>query len=233
LEQDYWKLREVETRYRLLFETSNEPVLLLSADNARIVESNAAALRVLGLQPGQELLPELSVDERDRLEAMLDMTRARGTAPSLVVQLGPDRQRWLVRFSLITSSEARPLFLLRFAAVLVGEAQSADDLVTAADLFERLSDGFVLLDRDGLVLRANQPFRDLIEATAQDAQLAALEITDGSDITRMAEMLESVRSSVTRTAELLEHLIWHASSASMTTRCSSGFPAFPLLLQRP
>jgi transcriptional regulator PpsR len=169
MEQDYWKLREVETRYRLSFETSNEPVLLLSADDARVVESNAAALRALGLRAGQELLPGLAADERDRLRAMLDTTRAQGIAPSLAVSLGPDRQRWLVRFSLITSSSAQPLFLLRFAPVLVGKSPSNDDLVTAADLFERLPDGFVLLDQDGLILRANQPFRDLIEVTAQDA----------------------------------------------------------------
>jgi len=29
MERDYWKLREVETRYRLLFDTSSEAVLLL------------------------------------------------------------------------------------------------------------------------------------------------------------------------------------------------------------
>ena len=30
----------------------------------------------------------------------------------------------------------------------------------------------------------------------------------------MPEMLESVRASVARTAELLEHLVWHASRGS-------------------
>jgi hypothetical protein len=44
-----------------------------------------------------------------------------------------------------------------------------------------------------------------------NAQLAALEIADGVDLAHLPEMLESVRASVARTAELLEHLIWHAT----------------------
>ena len=43
------------------------------------------------------------------------------------------------------------------------------------------------------------------------AQLAALEITDGVDNARMLQMLENVRNSVNRTAEVLDHLIWHAT----------------------
>ena len=45
----------------------------------------------------------------------------------------------------------------------------------------------------------------------ENAQLAALEITDGIDNARMLQMLESVRNSVDRAAEVLDHLIWHAT----------------------
>ena len=44
--------------------------------------------------------------------------------------------------------------------------------------------------------------------------MSPLEITDGVDLARMPGMLESVQASVTRTAELLEHLVWHASRGS-------------------
>jgi transcriptional regulator PpsR len=57
MERDYWKLREVETRYRLLFSASNEAVLLIRAANLRIVEANPAALRALGLAPRQSGTP--------------------------------------------------------------------------------------------------------------------------------------------------------------------------------
>ena len=46
--------------------------------------------------------------------------------------------------------------------------------------------------------------------------------TYGVDTVRMQGMLESVRASVTRSSELLEHLIWHASRATDGEPYSDG-----------
>lgn len=62
--------------------------------------------------------------------------------------------------------------------------------------------------------KADLIYRNLLSSLVGNAQLAALEITDGMDLTQMPAMLESVQASVTRAAELLEHLIWHASRAA-------------------
>jgi light-regulated signal transduction histidine kinase (bacteriophytochrome) len=61
---------------------------------------------------------------------------------------------------------------------------------------------------------ASLDYHSLLSSVIENAQLAALEITDRADVERMPEMLESVRVSVARTTELLEHLIWHANRAS-------------------
>ena len=47
----------------------------------------------------------------------------------------------------------------------------------------------------------------LMSTVVENAQLAALEITDRADVEKMPQMLESVRASVSRTAEVLEQLI--------------------------
>lgn len=57
-------------------------------------------------------------------------------------------------------------------------------------------------------------YQNLLASVVENAQLAALEITYGVETGRIAEMLESVRTSTLRTAEVLEHLIWHASRTS-------------------
>ncbi len=57
-------------------------------------------------------------------------------------------------------------------------------------------------------------FRTLLAAVVENAQLAALEITDGVEPERMPVLLESVRASVARTAEVLEVLIGHAQYLS-------------------
>ena len=59
--------------------------------------------------------------------------------------------------------------------------------------------------------KADLVFRNLLGVMVENAQLAALEIADGVDPAEMPHMLEAVRASVTRTAEMLGCLIWHSS----------------------
>ncbi|MFL5253870.1 MAG: GAF domain-containing protein [Rhodopila sp.] len=58
---------------------------------------------------------------------------------------------------------------------------------------------------------ADLMFRNLLGKIVENAQLAALEITDRIDTTRMPEMLEAIRASVARTAEVLRFLLWHGT----------------------
>jgi hypothetical protein len=50
----------------------------------------------------------------------------------------------------------------------------------------------------------------LLTSILENAQLAAMEITDGVDTAGMAHRLESVRASVQRASDRLERLIRHA-----------------------
>ena len=62
--------------------------------------------------------------------------------------------------------------------------------------------------------KADLVYQNLLASIVENAQLAALEITYGVETGRISEMLESVRNSTLRTAEVLEHLIWHTSRTS-------------------
>ena len=50
-----------------------------------------------------------------------------------------------------------------------------------------------------------------MSSVEENAQLAAMEITESVDTAHIPEMLESVRASVSRAAELLDHLIDYAA----------------------
>ena len=170
MERDYWKLREVETRYRLLFDASNEAVLILKASNLRIVEANPAAMRALQIAPqsregvaGQDFLSFLTTHDRGTLQTMLARIREQGKSPGIIVHLGPERQSWMVRGTLVTS-EPWPVFQLQFAAV--GKAPPAndpDETPAIDDLIEHSPDGFIVFNQDGVILRANQAFLDLVQ----------------------------------------------------------------------
>lgn len=168
MERDYWKLREVETRYRLLFDASNDGVLVLRAANLRIVEANPVAIRVLGLAPvGRDFLGDVAPRDRDACQAMLARVRQNGKAPGMLIHLGPDAQPWLVRASLMMS-EPGPVFLLQLAPV--GGARRAVgsvEPVVLEDLLERVPDGFAVLDRQGAILQVNRAFLDLVQVAAK------------------------------------------------------------------
>lgn len=60
--------------------------------------------------------------------------------------------------------------------------------------------------------RADLAHRELLASIVGNAQLAALEITDGMDLTRVPRMLESIESSVGRMTDLLDHLRRYAAA---------------------
>ena len=54
-------------------------------------------------------------------------------------------------------------------------------------------------------------FRDLMASIIGNAQLAALEISDNLDVGLVPDLLNSVQSSVARTTDLIEHLLWYGT----------------------
>jgi len=176
LERDYWKLREVETRYRQLFDASNEAVILVRADSLRVVEANPAALRALGLElqrpervGDRDLMGEIPAAERDGFHTMLVRARDQGKAPGVLVHLGPRGEPWMVRASLIRS-EGGPVFLLQLQTT-GSRAVAADGPPSFGfeELVERAPDACAVLDRDGVIERANPAFVEMVQVGSESA----------------------------------------------------------------
>ncbi len=167
MERDYWKLREVETRCRLLFDASNEAVLVLRAGNLRIVEANPAAIRALGLAPaGREFLPELPPREREPFQAMLLRVREQGKAPAILIHLGTEATPWMVRASSM-SSEPGPVYLLQLVPVGATRPAEDGDALSVSELIERLPDAFLVVDGSGVIRHANEAFLTLAQVGAK------------------------------------------------------------------
>lgn len=171
MERDYWKLREVETRYRLLFDASTQPVLLVRLDDTRIVEANPVAIRLLGVASGRELLPEILASQREAFRAMLLRVRDQGKSPGIILQLGPDRQPWLMRASLIIADQ-EPLFVLQLSAAGMGSGlPDRPSVIRLEDLLAHITDGFVVISPEGSILRSNRAFLELIGQNSEAAVL--------------------------------------------------------------
>jgi transcriptional regulator PpsR len=170
MERDYWKLREIETRYRLVFDASNEAVLIVSAANLRIIEANPTAIEALNTPrrrnedlAGRELLHDVAAEDREAVREMLARIRERGKALSILVHLGPEARPWMLRGSLITA-EPGHVFLLQFTAATDWSARAEPaGRSTVEELIDHLPDGFVALDDAGTICHVNRAFLDLVQ----------------------------------------------------------------------
>jgi transcriptional regulator PpsR len=170
IERDYWRLREVETRYRLVFDGSNEAVVILSTANLRILEANAAASQLLGASErtnvnlaGRDILLDVAAADREAVRAMLLRVRERGTALGIVVHLGADAKPWMLRGSMLPS-DAGQVLLLRFTPALRPAASPEhSEQATIKTLIDQAPDGFVALDNSGIIRHANPAFLDLVQ----------------------------------------------------------------------
>ncbi len=168
-EQDSWKLRTVETRHRLLFESSDDPILLLRTDNFHVVDANPAAVRAGALDSGRDFPAAVAPADRAAFQAMMERVSRQGRAPGQLLHLGTSATRWLVRASLATS-EPEAVYLLQLAPIAAIQAIRRET-ASLVDLIDRLPDSFVLVDAEGIVRRANRAFLDLVQCGAPAAAI--------------------------------------------------------------
>jgi transcriptional regulator PpsR len=174
IERDYWRLREIETRYRLVIEDSNEAVLLTKVSDLSIVEANRTAAAALGVSNrrrdnlvGREFLHEIPEKDREPVELMLRRVRDQGKAPGIVIHLGEDAAPWMLRGSLMTSDNA-PMFLLQMAPI--GKSMQRGPVSDDPErLIDNLPDAVISIDVTGAITRANRAFLELVEVGSKEA----------------------------------------------------------------
>jgi transcriptional regulator PpsR len=172
IERDYSKMRNVESRYRILFQMSSDPVLIIDAATHRVAEANPAALVLIDESPTQligKLFPDaLLIDDASAVQAISFAIRTQGRIESLKLRL--DNGKDFILDGLFFRQDASSFFLLRFAPVAHAAAAlpaKADLTAQALQFFEEAPDGFVLTDREGRLLRANTAFLQLAQVESE------------------------------------------------------------------
>lgn len=181
MERDYTRLRHAETRYRLLFQMSPEPVLIVDAASQRVIEANPAATQMFGdvgrRVVGRPLLEAFEPDTVPAVQALLAGVRSAGRADSTRARLADSARAAFVSASLFRQENAS-LFLVRLSLPeRDGAPAGGEGKAKVLRFIEHAPDGLVVTDRDGLVLSANPAFLDL-------AQLASEEQARGESLER-------------------------------------------------
>jgi transcriptional regulator PpsR len=161
MEREYWKKRQAEARYRMLFHAATDAVLVVDAQSLKVIDANRAAAQLFGAPPeGLSGRPApLLVDRssRPRVEALLLQARETGRPAEA-------RARAELRAATMVVSAAP--FRSEGALHLLVRARAADapdpgtGATPAAELVERIPDGVVITDAAGHVVMANSAFAE-------------------------------------------------------------------------
>ncbi|MDJ0877933.1 MAG: transcriptional regulator PpsR [Halieaceae bacterium] len=179
LEQDYWRLRQIETRYRRLFDMVSDAIIVVDGDSHRVIESNPRAATLLA--PEQDSIAgkpfPLGFDKAGQrsIKTLLDEARTagRGYVEEIRTEHGEDSLDVFATF-LRQGNEAR--FLVRIAEhgaqTTTRNNHGADHLLGSS--LQASPDAILVTDEDGRIVAANQTFLELAQVVSQDQVLGQL-----------------------------------------------------------
>ena len=183
MERDYWRLRHVETRYRLLFQMATEAVLIVDAASHKVVEANPAANALLGVTErrmvGRPFLDAFDGDSAKAIDALLTGVRVAGRADDVRARLASGDRQFLVSASLFRHENAS-LFLVRLSPLPgagAAEASAPSRAALLGQAADAAPDAVVVTEADGRVLAVNAAFVEI-------AQLASEEQARGESLER-------------------------------------------------
>jgi transcriptional regulator PpsR len=110
MERDYIRLRQAESRYRVLFQIASEPVLIVDQATKKIVEANPAAGNLLGVLHAslvdQSFIKLFHPESRDAALFLLSDSNASARSDLLKVRLADGRNDYVASASLFRQEGA-------------------------------------------------------------------------------------------------------------------------------
>lgn len=179
LEQDYWRLRQIETRYRRLFDMISDAIIVVDGDSLRVIEANPQAAALLS--PGADSIAGkpfplgLSKPGTRTVRSLLEEARTAGRGSASDVPADQDDRSFDIYATFLRQgNEAR--FLIRLAEHGVNSSatpgRGADQLLGAS--LQASPDAILVTDDDGRIVAANNTFLELAQVVSEDQVLGQL-----------------------------------------------------------
>jgi len=193
MERDYWRFREAETRYRTLFQTAPEAVLIADGQTLKVLEANPAAELLAGRSAarlqGAPLSSLFDGAAHERLQNLVAAARAAGAREPARVRLAPGSGGSSgsagsgevdVHAALFRQEQAAYL-LIRLLPVqsergnrkgrgtVLPAGAAGDSAGALLEAYARSApDALVFTDLTGRIVRANAAFAALAQLSAED-----------------------------------------------------------------
>jgi transcriptional regulator PpsR len=170
MERDSMRLRQLEARYRLLFDSAQDAIIVIDAVTRRLTDINPAARRLTGFGStpidNQQFTSLVAAADADSVTALLGSVAAAEQRHPARVHLG-NGAACLLTATLFRQDRASQL-LVRLRPVHDGGATSERPLF---EVLERMPDAFVLTDAEFRIIAGNGAFLDMVQVARRDAIL--------------------------------------------------------------
>lgn len=181
IERDYARLRQAESRYRVLFQIASEAVLIVDPVSKRIVEANPAAGTLLNIDyasiAGRPFAKLFHPESRDTALAILVDSNPSQRTDAIALRLADGRSGFTATGSLFRQEGATHVLIS--LAPPRGEPYLAGDesQLKLLRVLNRIPDAFVLTDDAFKIRDVNLAFLEL-------SQLASTELAKGQTLGR-------------------------------------------------
>jgi transcriptional regulator PpsR len=170
MERDSLRLRQLEARYRLLFDSAPEAIIVVDASTRQMTEANPAARRMAGLGNsvgGEPFAMIIHAGDRDDVIAFLGAVAAAEQRQPIRARLVDGQTCW-VSATLFRQDRGSSL-LIRLQPIGLGDPQPGERAL--GEVLERMPDAFVLTDAQHAILASNGAFLDLVgQARGEDVR---------------------------------------------------------------
>ncbi|MEL7446595.1 MAG: transcriptional regulator PpsR [Pseudomonadota bacterium] len=170
LERDYLRLRQLEGRYRMLFDLSSEAMVIIEASSQKILEANPAAHSLLGARQaglvGKKLPALVDKSSRDAVASLVGSALSSDAASPIDLTFSSKGSEPVSALATGFSQDRGQYLLLRFS----GGANADDGRQNSPvlDLVDHMPDAFVVADGSMDIIGANSAFVELVQAASID-----------------------------------------------------------------
>ena len=171
MERDYLRLRHIEARYRVLLDTSTEPVLMVDANTQRVLEANIGAQSLLkdaGKRlVGRDVRECFEGESQGEVQSLLRMALATGRIEMCAAKVAGVTSAWTVSAT-VFRQEGGAQFLVRLVArdTASNARQEPGGPDVLSEAMERFPDGWLLTDPTGTIKSVNEEGMALLGLTA-------------------------------------------------------------------
>lgn len=173
IEQEHARLRNAETRYRLLMQIASDGILIVDGRSTRVIEANPAAANLLARTQkrliGSDFIDAFEDEDQKSIDAMIRTLRSAGRAEDVVLKLaGRDTQA--LASATVYRQDNASFFLVRLTPLTVGGAGMVVSKTqsVALQLINSMPDGFVIADENRKIVTVNSAFLDMTQLGAEE-----------------------------------------------------------------